>query len=69
MGNIERIILDDAHLEVDSKLQPWIDAMLKIDHNRKQNTAKGSLIRLLRSNAPMPRVVRWHLADLLDRYT
>jgi hypothetical protein len=69
MGELERRIPRDAHLEVDNpKLQPWIDALVKIDRDRSRGTAKGDLIQLLRSKAPMPRLARWHLADLLDRY-
>jgi hypothetical protein len=42
----------------------WIAALQAID----QRQDKGPLLRLLLSEKPMPRAVRYHLADLLERY-
>ena len=46
-------------------MQPWIDALRTVD----QRGDKALLVELLKFNKSIPREARWHLADLLERYT
>jgi hypothetical protein len=45
-------------------MQPWINALLDIDHRQQ----KQQLINLLKSETAIPAEARWHIADLLERY-
>ena len=41
MGDLERYILMDAHLTVDSKLQPWIVAFIEDRSQQKTRRRQG----------------------------
>lgn len=51
-------------LQPGGPIQPWIDALQAIDHRGN----KEPLIKLLKSNEPIPQNARWYLANLLERY-
>src|SRR5437016_5745242 len=44
--------------------EPWIRALQDID----RHDDKTGLVELLKSKQPMSDKVRWHVADLLERY-